>query len=141
MLGDVQLAGFGGGSAAAAGPSPLPEAPWHETQFVSTVFFAFPIPFVGFFVALASAGATHGPWAETTVTPAQARSETAATAMLSDFQNGLMTPPLALLLAQSNIVMSFTNNEAIKHSSDERGQAVIRRARVPASHARAARTP
>src|SRR4029450_3736951 len=99
---DVQLAGFGGGSAAAAGPSPLPEAPWHETQFVSTLFFAVPIPFTRLFVPvsapLASAGATPGPWAETTVTPAHARSGTAMTAMLSDFQNGLMTPPLALLL-------------------------------------------
>src|SRR4029450_3393670 len=96
---DVQLAGFGGGSAPAAGPSPLPEAPWHETQFVSIDFFAFPTPFTGFFIALASAGPTHGPWAETTVTPVHARSETAVTAMLSDFQNGLMTPPLALLRA------------------------------------------
>jgi len=67
---------------------------------VSIVFFAFPTPFTGFFIALASAGATHGPWAETTATPAHARSGTAATAMLSDFQNGLMTPPLALKLAR-----------------------------------------
>src|SRR5437867_207717 len=95
----VQLAGLGGGTAA-AGPSPFPLAPWHETQFVSTAFFAFPTPFTGFFIALASAGATHGPWAETTATPAHARSGTAAMAMLSDFQNGLMTPPLALKLAR-----------------------------------------
>src|SRR5262245_18212993 len=69
------------------------------------------MPFTGFFVALASAGAPHGPWAQTTVTPAQPRSGTAATAMLSDFQNGLMTPPLVLLRARSNIVVSFRNNE------------------------------
>jgi len=80
--------GLGAGSAAAAGPSPFHWPPWHETQFVSIVFFAFPTPFTGFFIALASAGATHGPWAETTATPAHARSGTAATAMLSDFQNG-----------------------------------------------------
>src|SRR4030095_13208502 len=98
--GDVQLAGSGGGGAGAAGPSPVPEPPGHETQFVSTDFFAFPTPFTGFFSALASAGATHGPWAETTATPAHARSGIAATAMLSDFQNGLMTPPLALQLAR-----------------------------------------
>ena len=34
-LAEVQSAGFGGGSAAAAGPSPLPFGPWHVTQLVS----------------------------------------------------------------------------------------------------------
>src|SRR4030095_11241358 len=58
----------------------------------------FPIPFTGFFIALASAGATHGPWAETTATPAHTSSEIAATAMLSDFPNALMTPPLTFKL-------------------------------------------
>src|SRR5437867_3441427 len=80
---EVQFAGFGGGSAAAAGPSPLPEGPWHDTQFVSTAFFALPTPLTGFFIALASAGATQGPWAETTATPVQTRNVIAATAMLS----------------------------------------------------------
>src|SRR5256885_11741869 len=47
-LSDVQSAGFGGGSAAAAGPSPFPLGPWHVTQFVSTIVFAVPMPFTGF---------------------------------------------------------------------------------------------
>src|SRR5262245_56680498 len=81
---DVQFAGFGAGNAAAAGPSPLPPGPWHDTQFVSTDFFALPIPFTGFFIVLASGGATHGPWAETTAAPTHTSSEIAATAMLSD---------------------------------------------------------
>jgi hypothetical protein len=62
---------------------------------VSTDFFAFPTPFTEFFTALASAGAFHGPWADTTDTPVQARSVIAATAMLSNLPNALMTPPLA----------------------------------------------
>src|SRR5437867_10513183 len=104
---DVQFAGFGGGSAAAAGPSPFPMGPRHDTQFVSTDFFAFPTPFTGFFVALASAGATHGPWAETTATPVQTTSVIAATAMLSDLPNALMAPPLVKPVPAHTIVMMF----------------------------------
>src|SRR5881296_1168989 len=63
-LSDVQSAGFGGGSAAAAGPSPFPPGPWHVTQFVSTIVFAFPMPFTGFFRFFASGGATHGSCAD-----------------------------------------------------------------------------
>src|SRR5262249_47388250 len=91
---DVQFAGLGGGSAAAAGPSPLPPGPWHETQLVSTVFFALPMPLIGFFVAFASGGATQGPWAETTAAPAETTRTIAATAMPSDFADALMKPPL-----------------------------------------------
>src|SRR5437867_1364429 len=109
----VQLAGLGGGSAAAAGPSPFPLAPWHETQFVSTAFFAFPTPFTGFFIALASAGATHGPWAETTAAPVQTTSVIAATAMLSDLPNALMTPPLVKLVLARMIVMVFTKQNPL----------------------------
>src|SRR5437879_12997262 len=76
----VQLAGLGGGSAAAAGPSPFPLAPWHETQFVSTATFAVPTPFTGFFIALASAGATPSPCAVSSTTPPHARTRHAAAA-------------------------------------------------------------
>src|SRR5947208_4175221 len=65
---DVQSAGFGGGSAAAAGPSPLPLGPWHVAQFCSASFLAsarsFASPFLaasGFLVFFASAGAFHSP--------------------------------------------------------------------------------
>src|SRR5437773_11727815 len=37
---DVQSAGFGGGSAAAVGLSPLPLGPWHVAQFCSACFLA-----------------------------------------------------------------------------------------------------
>src|SRR6476646_4165294 len=92
-LADVQFAGFGAGSAAAAGPSPWPEAPWHETQLVSTAFLALPTPLTGFFSAFASGGATQGPWAETTKAPAETTRVIAATAIPNDFSNGLMKPP------------------------------------------------
>src|SRR5262245_59628961 len=78
---DVQSAGLGGGSAAAAAPSPLPLAPWHVTQLVSAFFLAFPTPFTGFFIALASAGAFHSPWAHAAVIPAPATRVAAVTAM------------------------------------------------------------
>src|SRR5262249_28309658 len=104
---EVQFAGFGGGSAAAAGPSPLPPGPWHETQFVSTVFFALPIPFTGFFSAFASGGATQGPWAETTTAPAETTRVIAATAMPTDFSNALMTPPLVRTKRSSQIANPF----------------------------------
>src|SRR5919106_5924305 len=90
---DVQSAGFGGGSAAAAGPSPLPPAPWQVTQFVSTFFLALPTPFTGFFMALASAGAFHSPWAHAVVSAAATTSVTAATATVNDLGHALMTPP------------------------------------------------
>src|SRR6266550_966752 len=61
---DVQSAGLGGGSAAAAGPSPLPPGPWHVTQFCSASFLASARSFgsvffaaSGFFTFFASAGA------------------------------------------------------------------------------------
>src|ERR1044071_4867893 len=75
---DVQSAGFGAGKAAAAGPSPLPLAPWQVTQLVSMFFFALPTPLTGFFVALASAGAFHSPWAQAAVSAAPVTRVTAA---------------------------------------------------------------
>src|SRR5437667_29932 len=78
---DVQSAGFGGGSAAAAGPSPLPLGPWHVAQFCSASFLAsarsFASPFLaasGFLVFFASAGAFHSPCAQTPETTPLARS-------------------------------------------------------------------
>ena len=63
---DVQSAGFGL-SATAAAPSPLPLAPWQDTQLTSATFL--PAATVaasagnGFFLSLSAAGATHAPWA------------------------------------------------------------------------------
>src|SRR5574341_894015 len=107
---DVQLAGLGGGSAAAAVPSPLPLAPWQEAQFVSTDFLAPPTPLTGFFVTLASAGAVHGPWADTTATPAPATRAAAVTAAVSDFANALMRPPLRLLIVTTFTTKSWPFN-------------------------------
>src|SRR6185503_12083176 len=90
---EVQSAGFGGGSAAAAGPSPLPLAPWHVTQYVSMFFFALPTPLTGFFTAFASAGACHSPCAHAAVMAAPPTSATAATTTPSDLRHALMTPP------------------------------------------------
>src|SRR5437773_7387182 len=65
---DVQSAGFVGGSAAAAGPPPLPLGPRHVAQFCSASFLAsagsFVSPFLaarGVLVCFASAGAFHAP--------------------------------------------------------------------------------
>src|SRR5262245_40752420 len=90
---DVQSAGLGGGSAVAAGPSPLPLAPWQVTQLVSTVFWALPTPLTGFFRALASAGAFHSPpWAQTIPAPAPT-SRAAANTTARNLESLLMTPP------------------------------------------------
>src|SRR6266403_432124 len=98
---EVQSAGLGGGSAAAAGPSPLPPGPWHVTQFCSASFLAsarsFASPFLaasGFFTFFASAGAFHSPCAQTPdATPAA--SAAAATATVNGLRNDLMGSPLA----------------------------------------------
>src|SRR6185369_8966631 len=92
-LAEVQSAGFGGGSAAAAGPSPLPFGPWHVTQLVSMFFFALPTPFTGFFVPLASAGAFHSPCAHAAVIAAPATSVAATAATATDLSNALMARP------------------------------------------------
>src|SRR5262245_5751509 len=98
-LAEVQSAGLGGGSAAAATPSPLPEAPWHVTQLVSTICFAFPMPFTGFFMALASAGAVHSPCADTTAIPAPATNTTAARAVLTNLASLLIgLPPWTIVM-------------------------------------------
>src|SRR5581483_8260976 len=84
---EVQSAGLGGGSAAAAGPLPLPSGPWHVTQLVSAsflpsarIFGSVFWPASGFFRFFASGGAFHSPWAATIPTPAAAPSATSATA-------------------------------------------------------------
>src|SRR3970040_1840347 len=92
-LADVQSAGLGGGSAAAAGPSPLPLAPWQVAQLVSTFFLALPTPFTGFFAFLASAGAFHSPCADAAVMPAPATSVTAAATTVSVLRQALIAPP------------------------------------------------
>src|SRR3989475_7160371 len=102
-LSDVQSAGFGGGSAAAAGPSPFPPGPWHVTQFVSTIVFAFPMPFTGFFRFFASGGATHGSCADAAPRPTATTRATPATTAVTDFPNTLIAPPSGHL-----IVMKFT---------------------------------
>src|ERR1700675_31647 len=63
---DVQSAGLGL-SATAAAPSPLPLAPWQDTQLTSATFL--PCATVaalagsGFFFPFSAAGASHAPWA------------------------------------------------------------------------------
>src|SRR2546428_11662699 len=96
----VRSAGFGGGSAAAAGPSPLPLGPWHVTQFCSASFLAsarsLASPFLatsGFLVLFASAGAFHSPCAQTPETTPSA-SAAAAAATVNGVRNGLMGSPL-----------------------------------------------
>src|SRR5712664_4618175 len=63
---DVQSTGFGV-SATAAGPSPLPPAPWQETQLTLATFSPCSTVFLslasGLFLAFSGAGATHGVWA------------------------------------------------------------------------------
>src|SRR5688572_21924152 len=96
-LADVQSAGFGGGSAAAAAPSPLPEVPWHDEQFVSADFLALPMPFTGFFLAFSAGGATHSPCAHAAPdTPA--RNAAATAAAVNVFRNDLMGSPLCYLI-------------------------------------------
>src|SRR6266571_6986650 len=92
-LADVQSAGFGGGRAAAAGPSPLPPGPWQVTQLVSIVFLALPTPFTGFCFFFASAGAAHSPCAHAADAATPTTSVATAAITASDFPNGLMTPP------------------------------------------------
>src|SRR5688500_12096105 len=93
---DVQSAGLGGGSAAAAGPFPLPPGPWQEAQLVSTSFLALAsvclssfLPASGFLRLLASAGAFHSPCAQTAVpAPTATRAEAATT--IDNLRNALM---------------------------------------------------
>src|SRR5262245_32125771 len=64
---EVQSAGFGL-SAAAPGPSPLPDSPWHAVHALSAVSFfpaATAASFFGtaFFLAFSAAGQVHGPGA------------------------------------------------------------------------------
>jgi hypothetical protein len=60
---DVQSAGFGL-SATAAAPSPLPRAPWQETQLIFATFSPWSTVFLslgaGFFFAFSDPGAAHG---------------------------------------------------------------------------------
>jgi len=93
---------LGGGSAAAAGPSPLP-LPWHDWQLVSTSFLASAISFLsaflsarGFFIALASAGAFHSLCAHTADT-APAPTTAAAAMTINDLRHALMGSPLRTL--------------------------------------------
>src|SRR5437762_13146569 len=67
---DVQSAGLGGGSAAAAGPSPLPPLPWQVTQFRPASFLPSATSFgssffAGVLVFFASAVACHSACAQT----------------------------------------------------------------------------
>src|SRR5437899_12916236 len=73
---DVQSAGFGGGSAAAAGPSGLRLGAWHVAEFCSARFLAAArglagpvLAARGFFVLLASDGAFRCRGAQTPDTP------------------------------------------------------------------------
>src|SRR5262245_51982684 len=92
---DVQSAGLGGGSAAAAGPSPLPDVPWQVTQFVSTVFLALPTPLTVFFAAATHFGsAFHSPCAQVRPAAAPATSAVDAATTTADFRTGCMWPPL-----------------------------------------------
>src|SRR6266403_563571 len=84
---DVQSAGLGGGSAAAAGPSPLPPLPWQVAQFCSASFLPSATSFgssffVGFLVFFASAGAFYSPCAQTPDATSVARAA-AATATVN----------------------------------------------------------
>src|SRR6266446_676418 len=83
---EVQSAGFGL-SATAAGPSPLPTAPWQATQLSLAIFSPCSTVFLslgsGLFLAFSGAGATHGVWALATegpsTPPPAASSRTAVT--------------------------------------------------------------
>src|SRR5262245_41839782 len=80
IFAEVQWAGLGGGRAAAAGPSPLPDAPWQVTQFVSTVFLASPTPFTLFLALLTHlASAFHSPCAQARPAPPTSAAEAAMT--------------------------------------------------------------
>src|SRR5437660_10738042 len=76
---DVQSAGLGGGSAAAAGPLPLPSGPWQEAQLVSASFLPSPsralsafLSASGFFTFFCSAGPFHSPCAHAAIVPVPA---------------------------------------------------------------------
>src|SRR2546430_5553545 len=123
---DVQSAGFGGGSAAAAGPSPLPLGPWHVAQFCSASFLAsarsFASPFLaasGFLVFFASAGAFHSPCAQTPETTPIA-SAAAAAATIDDLRNGLMGSPLAKKKIVNGVTISRAaeGRQHVLHSSE-----------------------
>src|SRR5712692_2284184 len=97
---DVQSAGLGV-SAAAATPSPLPEAPWQVTQFVSADFLpaaALPAPFRVLY--LASSHSFQVSWAEASVAPAPTTSAAAAKAAVRVLPTMPMRSP--------SFVMSFT---------------------------------
>src|SRR5262249_827441 len=111
-----------------AGPPPLPPGPWHDTQLVSTAFFALPTPLTGFFVAFASGGATHGPWADTTAAPADTTRTIAATATLSDFSNALMKPPLV----RSSRSSQNRNHLTLLRRRRARSYSTVSRRRQPA---------
>src|SRR5712692_8024523 len=114
-LADVQSAGLGGGSAAAAGPFPLPSGPWHVEQFVSASFLPSAADLGslgdGFFMLFASAGAFHSGCAQTTAAPA---TNTAVATATTYFVPVLMRPPL-------RIVLVFTTQSKLIYPCATRG--------------------
>src|SRR5882724_2743808 len=121
---DVQSAGLGGGSAAAAGPSPLPPLPWQVAQFCSASFLPSATSFgssffVGFLVFFASAGAFHSPCAQTPDATAVA-SAAAATATVNGLRNDLMGSPLAKKTIVNGVTISCAAEgcQHVLHSSE-----------------------
>src|SRR5882762_1543822 len=121
---DVQSAGLGGGSAAAAGPSPLPPLPWQVTQFCSASFLPSATSFgssffVRFLVFFASAGAFHSPCAQTPdATPAASAAVAATT--VNDLRNALMGSPLATKKIVNGVTISRAaeGRQHVLHSSE-----------------------
>src|SRR3990170_3457237 len=135
-----QSAGFGL-SAAAAAPSPLPLAPWHEAQFTFATFSPCSTAFfpaaTGFFLPFSASGAAQGVWAQAPVLVASPMTRTRAT-----------TPNITHLLIDflpefepAARVTGFTT-AAIRHRHRFRGQAlsaVAGRASPPLAFVEAAR--
>src|SRR5262245_59171089 len=93
---EVQSAGLGV-RAAAATPSPLPDAPWQVTQFVSADFLpAATLPAPLRVLYLASSHSFQVSWAEASVAPAPTMSAAVTTAAVRVLPRVVIRSPCAL---------------------------------------------